>query len=390
MFYNPNMRRNEPVTEVLPAQEVESAVRRTARALDSRAHIELPPMPAQFQHIAEGRAWAEFLEANLDRFQRTIDVPIGRLLGCGRFGCVFESEAPWVVKLTRDASEGPVWSYMQSLLEPDEDFPELATNLPSFLVVRDVVRITPDVVFNGAVQPVFGIVREEAVPVFVPFEVRNPFDDSVVGQHMALSPLTQEILGLSPKAVQRVGLQEPVLYTQLSELVGRFHPGVQKQFALLHDALLGTRDYRVAADRFHQLRWIPLRLREEGVPTRELQTAEDQANAALKDVVSAWQRLRKNPLATELGLTLETALNAADLVFRDLHAYNVGWRTHRVVGGVDRPQCMVILDPGAMATPHSPSIREVELQANGAFSFYDQDADLAEADENLRRAGVIR
>jgi len=390
MLYNPTMRRNEPVTSVVPTDEMQSAVRRSAKHFDQRAHIDLPPMPAQFQHIAEGRAWAEFLEANLDRFQRTIDVPIGRLLGCGRFGCVFESDAPWVVKITRDESEGPVWSYMQSLLEPDEDFPELATNLPSFLVVRDVVRITPDVVFNGAVQPVFGIVREEAVPVFVPFEVRNPFDDSVVGQHMALSTLTQEILGLSPKAVQRVGLQEPVLYTQLSERVARFHPGVQKQFALLHEALLGTRDYRQAADRFHQLRWLPLRLRDEGAGGRELQTAEDQANEALKDVVSAWQRLRNNPLATELGLTLETALNAADLVFRDLHAYNVGWRVHRLVGGVERPQCMVILDPGAMATPHSPSIREVELQANGAFSFYDQDADLAEADENLRRAGLIR
>ncbi len=385
------LRRNEPVTEVLPPQEVESAVRRTARSLDSRAHIELPPMPAQFQHLAEGRAWAEFLEANLDRFQRTIDVPIGKLLGCGRFGCVFESDPPWAIKLTRDASEGPVWSYMQSLLEPDEDFPELATDLPSFLVVRDVVRITPDVIFNGAVQPVFGIVREEAVPVFVPFEVRNPFDDSVVSQHMALSPLTQEIVGLSRKAVERVGLQEPVLYTQLSEQISRFHPGVQKQFALLHDALLGTRDYRQAADRFHQLRWIPLRLREEGVSQREIQTADDQANEALKDVVGAWKRLRKNPLATKLGLTLETALNAADLVFRDLHAYNIGWRTHRVVAGVERPQCMVILDPGAMATPHSPSIREVELQANGLSSGYsDQDLDLAEADENLRSAGLIR
>jgi hypothetical protein len=385
------MRRPEPITDVFPTEDVQSAVKRSVRQFDPRAHIELPPMPAQFQHIAEARAWAGFLESNLDRFQRTIDVPIGKLLGCGRFGCVFESDPPWVVKLTRDVSEGPVWSYMASLLEPDEDFPELAVQLPSFLVVRDVVRITPDVVFNGNVEPVFGIVREEAVPVFVPFEVRNPFDDSVVAQHMALSSLTAEILGLSEKALKRVGLPEPVLYIQLSEQISRFHPGVQKQFALLHDALLGSRSYRVAADRFHQLRWIPIRLRDEAASLREITLATEQAEEALLDVVQAWQRLQKNSLATELGLTLETSLNAADLVFRDLHAYNIGWRTHRVIAGIERPQCMVILDPGAMATPHSPTIREVELQANGLSSGYDdQDADLAEADENLRREGLIR
>jgi hypothetical protein len=338
--------------------------------------VELPVMPANLQHIAEGIAWSSFIAANLDRFQRTLDVPLGAELGCGRFGCVFASEEPWVIKITRDESEGPVWRYQQELLnKPDEGFEELPELLPAFLQVHDVVRVTPDVIFNGESQPVYGIVRESAAPIFTQVAVRNPFNDTPTYK-MALSEETERKIGLSPVALKRVGLPSPVLYSSLSEAIARFHPGVQKKFSLLHQTLEATRRYRMAADRFGNLRWVPMRLKEGGGTKREQEAAAELADDALRDMAVAWRELQRNPLGAELGLTLETALNSADLAFRDLHAFNIGWRTHEVIDGVTRPMCMVILDPGAMATPVQPDIREVELLEN--------------AGRYLRNAGLIR
>ena len=312
------------------------------------ARIALPTKVSPL--VAEGVAWASFLESNLDRFQRTLDVPIGARLGCGRFGCVFESRIPWVVKLTRDESEGPIWSYMSELLS-DTD---LTASLAAFLRVHDVVRIRPDVVFNDEVQPVFAIVREQAEPVFDQVEVVNPRDKYDTSFETALSAQTLKILGVTSAALKRADLQTPVLYKRMSERIEMFPKGVQTQFAELHLAIQGTRSYRQFADVFHRLRWKPNKTAAEN-----MQAAETEAM-----LLAACSVLERLELSRELGVTLAIAHTEADLIFRDLHLYNIGWRTHRVIDGQKLPQCMVILDPGAMATPYMPEIREVTLLKN--------------------------
>lgn len=343
---------------------------RAAVAREARKHVmgtvELPAGPDEFAHIAEGIAWATFVDAHVARFATTLGVPLGSRLGCGRYGCVFESESPWVVKITRDESEGPVWAYIQELLgEPLEDGEEGDTGAeryPSFLAVRDVVRVRPDVVFNREEQPVYAIVREEAEPVFTSVERSSP--DGTPSYHDGLSEMTLAILGLTPERLAEAGLTHPVLYSDVARVIDTLPRGVQIQFGALLTAVNATGLYRVAADKFHSLRWRPLRLQEEEAPFDEIVIAQQLADDALASMARAWAILRKNPLGHELGLTLERALADADLAFRDLHRGNIGWRTHPVIDGVERPECLVILDPGVMATPVVPSIRELEFLAN--------------------------
>jgi hypothetical protein len=310
--------------------------------------VELPA--GHHQNVVEGVAWAQFLESNLDRFQRTLDVPIGERLGCGRFGCVFESKSPWVVKITRDESEGPIWSYMSELLAD----PNLPRAFPSFLRVHDVVRIRPDVEFNDEIQPVFAIVREEAVPVFEQVQTTNPRDKYEVVFEIALSEHTLSVLGVSAAALKRAQLQRPVLYKQMSERIAMFPKTVQEHFAELHMATQATRGYRKSADVYHRFRWQKKRSAAEEALMEE----------GMADLIAACLLMQRFDVSRELGETLATAHMEADLIFRDLHLFNIGWRTHRSIDGEKLPQCMVILDPGAMATPYVPEIREVTLLKN--------------------------
>ena len=354
------MRRNDDdLTTRVPLSVMRRAVESAAQRAAPMGRVALPGgMPA---HIAEGVAWAQFLDENKDRFQRTLDVPIGGRLGCGRFGCVYESSSPWVVKITRDESEGPIWSYMAELLADEE----LVDMLPSYLRVHDIVRVLPDVIFNDEAQPVFGVVREAAAPVFDNVQVVNPRDKYDVSFEIALSSQTLQILGVKPAALKRLNMQPPILYKHMSEQIARFPKGVQTSFADLHMAVQGTRAYRKAADVFHRLRW-------KGDKT---EGEEALAEEALLDMLAACTLMQKTSLAEELGTTLIASHTEADLVFRDLHIFNIGWRTHRMIEGEKLPQCMVILDPGVMATPYLPEIRETTLLRN--------------AGQYLRNAGLI-
>jgi len=344
------VRRNDddrPTTHVPPGL-MKRAAERAAKRMAPMGRVQIPGgIPP---HVAEGVAWAQFLDENKDRFQRTLDVPMGGRLGCGRFGCVYESSAPWVVKITRDDSEGPIWSYMAELLADEE----LVGMLPSYLRVHDVVRIQPDVIFNDESQPVFGIVREEAAPVFIEVPFTNPRDKYDVTYEIALSPQTLSILGVTPATLKRVKMETPILYKHMSEKIALFPKGVQQHFAHLHMAAQGTRGYRKAADVFHRLRWKADKTERE----------EELAEEALQDMLAACTLMQRLSLSEELGTTLIASQVEADLVFRDLHVFNIGWRTHRSIEGEKLPQCMVILDPGAMNTPYMPEIREVTLLRN--------------------------
>jgi hypothetical protein len=319
------------------------------------AVLDLPEHMPKQREQAEALVWSGFLQDNHARFQRTIGRPIGHMLGCGRFGCVYASKAPWIVKITHDKSEGPVWAYIGDLLRNRK----LSRRLHALLRVHDVVRIRPDVLFDRKLQPVFGIVREEAEPVLV----RTSRPGWPQDTEPAISMETARHLGLTPEMLSEAGLaregQRPFL-NEIAKLIERspgiFPKPVKARFVLLYQALRDVRQYKGLAQDFFK----------ENLPPVQA-AAGMQAAAAM---------LLANDIAAELGETLDTCLlPAVQLIFQDLHLYNLGWRTRETIEGDKRPKCMVILDPGLAPTPYMPEIRESELLANmGAY---------------LRNAGLI-
>jgi len=309
----------------------------------------LEPESGSRSDFAAGPIWSKFLDANLDRFQRTVGVPVGERLGCGLFGCVFESSPPWVVKFTRDPTEGPIWAYMAELLSD----PEVTAELDSFLRVRDVVRIRPDVLFQGEEMPVYGVVREEAIPVL------RDHPDIMTEETLRRVGATERML-----AEAGVSITAPSL-NLVVDRIAMFPPPVRSAFRELVIVLLALREYKRYADVFHQWR-ARLMYQDYGGHTRE--EAEDISDSAFREMLWAIESMRGNQFPNrfgeEMGRTLLTSVNFGDLVFRDLHLMNIGWRIHKTIDGDERPLSMVILDPGAMATPYEPAVREVELVAN--------------------------
>ena len=308
----------------------------------------LEPLKGIREDKAAAAVWARFLESNLDRFRRTVRAPMGELLGCGLFGCVFASESPWVVKITRDPTEGEVWAYMAELLAD----PEVSSELDAYLRVKDVVRIRPDVIFKGEQMPVFGIVREEALPV-------------LIGDDVASSETLRHV-GVTSDMLARAGVQSPSL-NDISVALERFPEPSRTRIRELFVVLLALQRYRKHALEFYKWRGMLTRRDYGGLEREE---AEEISDAAFRDMLDAIATMRGdgyvNQFGEEIGQTLLASVQFGDLVFRDLHLLNVGWRIHETIDGDTRPRCMVILDPGAMATPYSPDIREIELLENRA------------------------
>lgn len=91
----------------------------------------------------------ELVEQHGDALEKALGQPLGKLLGCGGFGCVFASEPPWVVKLTCDPFEGQMW---QRWLELQQKSRDLIRGTP--LVVR-VLRV-----HGAGCDPAFAVIRE--------------------------------------------------------------------------------------------------------------------------------------------------------------------------------------------------------------------------------------
>jgi len=315
----------------------------------NRAAIVVPGSEdALYDQVLAARAWADFVESNKDKFERTMGAPMGQRLGCGLFGCVFASTSPWVVKLTRDETEGDIWSYMAELLLDEE----LTAQLNAFLRVYDVVRIRPDVLFGGTKMPVFGIVREEALPV-----LREP--------GLATAETVRRI-GLSKEMLAEVGIREEPSLEAISEKLELFPENVRLLFLDLFRTLIGVKRYRQHALVFHAWRGRLTHKAYQGLSKEE---AEEVADEAFRNMLDAIRSIRftdgtPNVFGNELGQTLLAAVNYGDLVFQDLHLFNLGWRIHEEIDGDVRPLSMVILDPGAMATPYSPEVRQVDLLEN--------------------------
>jgi hypothetical protein len=235
---------------------------------------------------------------------------IGERLGCGHYGCVFDSDAPWVLKFTRDASEGPIWQYIRELYAD----PDLSPSMSGCLRVAEVIRLRPDIIWisrrDTEQLPVYAIRREEAYPVF---------------DGRLISSATAARLGAEPNLT----LYELQRASADGELFGR---GV----AAMLDYLYAAADL------------------DEGAVSQS-EGRDRMLVAAAQMQVSRW--------FVDLGETLSTLLEEADTYFRDLHEGNISWRVFERIGDDVRPLTLAISDPGVARTPYRPDVRE-KLIAN--------------------------
>lgn len=261
--------------------------------------------------MARKKAWVEALLTKRDKIEKAIGVPLGTMLGCGHWGCVFESEPPWVVKLSIDPTEGPIWSKIAGLLRDE------VWGLQGFPEIKSLHRITPDIVYGGKKRKVWAIVRENVVPVF---------ENSRSG--LRFSAFTRAKYGL-PEGVSPHGRLALAQYGRDAEDLSR--------------ALDGLSAYKRYAQSWHDFHGIPSE--REALEYRISRVTE-----------TAFLGAACAPLGESLNM-----LATHGIFLRDVHLLNIGWHVARDDDDWDR---IVIFDPGHTPTKGAGDIEEA-LVANG-------------------------
>ncbi len=283
---------------------------------------------AQTTPNATRKKWVQALLEKREAIGRAIGMPLGDMLGCGHWGCVFDSNPPWVVKLSIDPTEGPAWSKIAGLVQSEQ------WGQDGFTEIQSIHRLTPDLVIGGRKRKVWAIVREGVEPVFQ--------DDRGV---LVTSDYTNRVLGLS----------FPMAQHELSRTSG-LPPRVQDVATMMR----GLQLYRDAATAWHvlgpQRRWTERAERERsyyrdhmGIRSRDI--AQDRALRAVRSYFHG-------PSAAPLGESLEM-LASNDVFLRDVHLMNIGWHVPRDDDDWAR---IVIFDPGHTPTVSAGDIPEQLIQ----------------------------
>ena len=293
------------------------------------------------QHPVNTRKkWVQELAGPLrEELASTLGVPIGAMLGCGAFGCAFESEPPWVVKLTQDATEARMWEYIINLLRKED------RGQGGFTRVKEVVRLRRKQRKSEPGRPVYAVIREAIEPVFGP---REPY---------YLTEASYARLGIDPAHegpiqagfIKRHRLDRSALIYQLTER------GVEPHRA---------EQYAEHTDNF----WDTI----QALGMYRHRELEHRAGMISKErLVEAATRIAygmRGWIGLGLGDSLELLADHG-IVLRDVHLLNVGWRTHvEVPGFADETRGLVIFDPGITPTPYQPQIEERQLARNGRLA----------------------
>jgi len=259
--------------------------------------------------------WVDKLLKKKPQLEHAMGAPMGRVFGCGHFGCVFKSEPPWSVKLTRDPTEGPIWQLLADWMS------EHPYGDDGIARVKEVVRLKPDIRWRRKEWPLYGIVREEVEPLL---------EDNL------LSDYSRKKLGLGTMNLYEV-LRQPHAFNSL--------PQPAKGNATELRSLLGGLDvYKDAAEEYHHA----AALKRPSNRERRMDNAMEQAWRAIN--------MMRGPVGGPIGETL-SALTDQGVVLRDVHWNNIGWRLHESIGDEDElPLSLIIFDPG-----HTPT-KERELR----------------------------
>jgi hypothetical protein len=298
------------------------ATRAAALMVQTREGLEgLPGDEDDYAANVRKKAWVETLLTKRDKIEKAIGMPLGKMLGCGHWGCVFESTPPWVVKLSIDPTEGPIWSKIAGLLR-DEQW-----GLQGFTEIKSIHRITPDIVYGGRKKKVWAIVREGIEPVFT---------NSRAG--LLFSPYSVKLLKLPENTSPHLRTLEP--YGFAANDVGQMLDGLAK--------------YRQKAAEWHDV----------GTPRGSRHGYGSQTRPTREAVAERIDQILGHyfhgPHAAPLGESLQM-LSGYGIYLRDVHLLNIGWHVARDADDWDR---IVIFDPGHTPTAGGKDIEQV-LVENG-------------------------
>jgi hypothetical protein len=273
-------------------------------------------MPEQWWENPRVKAWVTSLVENKDAIGRSIKAPLREMLGCGHWGCVFDSRGPWVVKLTIDPNEAPIWEKIIRLIDEER------YGQGGMVRVKGLYRLEPGVMYGGRMKRVYAIVREAVEPVFS--DVRG---SSVV----ELTKATKKKLSI--KQSQRTFLRHTY---QSYEIVTDYGPLSSPRIEDFITNISALTKYRVAAQELRYGQW----------PNRQ----------HTKDRLERIAYQLSGPYGGALGETL-TMLLARNVILQDVHLFNIGWRKHRSIKGFgEEDTTMVIFDPG-----HTPAGRGIDI-----------------------------
>ena len=258
--------------------------------------------------VTRTKKWVRALLEHRDALEQAADAQIGELLGCGHWGCVLELvDSPYVLKLTIDPTEAPIWARIHVLTNDygfGDGFPE----------VHRIFRLEPPVMYWGKARIAHGIVREKVSPAF--------------GTRGTLTPSTLRYLGLSWESEKPPAFSYEALnhfdYSQLPRAQAVI--GDVREFVRTVEAL---RLYRELAGEWHA----------RHLHNREL------LRDKIQSVIFRMEGWVGNALSESLSMLLQN-----DVVLRDTHLGNVGWRVDENMG----PLGLVIFDPGHTPTREHP------------------------------------
>lgn len=376
-----------------------SHMRRNREEVSATEEIALtePEAPlTEEERNLEGFVWAEFVDSNKRDFAESLGWDIGKQLGCGVFGCVYESSGPWVVKITRDPSEGPAWAFIDDLFAD----PELSHLMGGFCRVKEVARLRPDVIVArqrgravvveatpedepNSVAPVYAIQREAASPVF-DADDRYPgvvFIGERTADELFLSKEDLKVLDNDPERDFEHGFPGKMLpMSMVWALMSTpmLDPDVQLRVHDLSVLKVAITDFWQAASSYYDLsvkiaaEWDPLEVSELQADLNRLAIEIRKLTSAMAERPNG----SENMFGYVLGTTLWTAFEDADFLPSDMHMFNIGWREHARIGDSTLPLTVVVSDPGKAITPWRPDIREVDLKQMLRRNGFDIDAHL--------------
>lgn len=263
---------------------------------------------------ARVKGWVKTLLQNQEALQRASGGwRLGQVLGCGHWGCVVDLlDSPWVLKLTVDPTEAHIWSKLVSLIEDerygDDGFPR----------IKKIFELKPGISYGsqGRTRRAYGIVREKVVPVFG-------------GRDLTTTPFTIQTLGMPHGwQWQQTG--------NMAQQVPQNHK--MQEFATALSALMR---YQEAAHAFHSGMGRATGQWKLGGRSLTRQESIQRAEAAASRMYGS--------IGGPLGESL-TMLASNEVLLRDVHFGNIGWRFLEEIEGQEGYTCLVIFDPG-----HTPT-----------------------------------
>jgi hypothetical protein len=289
------------------------------------------------------KRWIKDLLAKRKAVERAVGMPLGDMLGCGHFGCVFDSTGPWVVKLTVDPTEGPIWARIVGLIE-EEDW-----GGQGFPRVKDIVRLRPDVGTAKRKRPLYAIVREDCEPCYTLQRGRFKVTDYTLtrlGLPLDLATESQWQLmygGQLNKAALLKTLKVTHGYESLraQETVERADEFVDTIKAIGHYTA-HAQEYRNTLKHRDPYAYYTL----PGVTREQVISRLEQYSYKAHGAIG-------EPVGESLRMLLGN-----DVILFDVHLQNIGWRVHEQIGDDWQPDCVVIYDPGHTPTPLRPKIEQ--------------------------------